>query len=348
MMPGELADDTVIVSEQKEASQLYNKGNYGYPLSGGGLELDITEALYLVESDRLQVFSKGKEITFDNLFIKASRQVDGFDVKYLVYRDMRSRGFIVKTRSGDFDISVYPRGMNVSNSRPVFMVHAVSERTELDSADFIAEDTTKKGYEVLYAVADEEGDVTYYKLAKRDPKGHIITGEADRVIEGNLISDRVFVFGEEDYGVLTEIGFFGKDIGGAVQLSFIESCYLSEKGILNVRKNDGKAVSAEEMRSFTDDEKIDLSLRMTAYYDLRSRGLVVKTGFKYGTHFRVYERSPDECHARYLVHAVQASDVTIWPEISRTVRLSGGVKKDILFCRVGDEVEYFEFKWFRP
>ena len=76
MMPGELVNDTVTVSEQKEASQLYNKGNYGYPLSGGGLELDLSEALYLVESNRLQVFSKGKEITFDHLFIKASRQMD--------------------------------------------------------------------------------------------------------------------------------------------------------------------------------------------------------------------------------------------------------------------------------
>ena len=55
-MPRELVDDTVTVLEQKEASQLHNKGNYGYLLSGGGLELDPAEALYLGESDCLQVF----------------------------------------------------------------------------------------------------------------------------------------------------------------------------------------------------------------------------------------------------------------------------------------------------
>jgi tRNA-intron endonuclease len=38
----------------------------------------------------------------------------------------------------------------------------------------------------------------------------------------------------------------------------------------------------------------------------------------------------------------------MWPDISRTVRLSGGVKKQILFCRVSNEIEYLEFKWFRP
>lgn len=70
--------------------------------------------------------------------------------------------------------------MSDSNSLSEFMVHAVSKRMELDSADPIAEDTTKKGYGVLYAVADEEGDMTYYKLAKRDYKGNINTGEANR------------------------------------------------------------------------------------------------------------------------------------------------------------------------
>ena len=87
---------------------------------------------------------------------------------------------------------------------------------------------------------------------------------------------------------------------------------------------------------------------MKAYSDARSRGLVVKTGFKYGTHFRAYEGSPDDCHARYLMHAVDVSNRTMWPEISRAVRLSGGVKKEFLFSRVGDDVEYLEFRWFRP
>lgn len=36
--------------------------------------------------------------------------------------------------------------------------------------------------------------------------------------------------------MLIEIGFFGKDVGDSVQLSFIESCYLFEKGILKVHK----------------------------------------------------------------------------------------------------------------
>lgn len=59
-MPRELVDDTVTVSKQKEASQLYKKGNYGYLLSGGRLELNLAEALYLVESDPSRFLIKAR------------------------------------------------------------------------------------------------------------------------------------------------------------------------------------------------------------------------------------------------------------------------------------------------
>ena len=347
-MPGELVGDTVTVSDQKEAGQLYNKGNYGYPVKGGGLDLDLTEALYLMESERLEILRNGKDVSFDELFIEASRTVDGFDVKYQVYRDLRSRGFVVKNETGAFDMAVYPRGKIISNSRPQFMVRAVSERMELDITDFSSEilKIRDKGYEILYGVADEEGDVTYYKMSVRNPKGSVFCEETDNVAKGKLIGDRVFVFEEKDREILENAGYFGKAVGDVYQLSLIESKYLIKKGILEVSDNNGNMITAESMRPSADDE--DLLLRTAAYFDLRSRGLVVKTGFKYGTHFRVYEGSPDDSHAKYLVHAVSAYDVATWPEISRTVRLSGGVKKSILFCRIGEKTEYYEFRWFRP
>ncbi len=347
-MPGELKGDTVTVTDQKEASQLYSRGNYGYPMKGGGSELDLSEALYLVESDRLQVVRNGKNISFDELFREASKITDAFDVKYQVYRDMRSRGFVVKTRTDAFDMAVYPRGKTVSNSRPQFMVHAVSERMELDIGGFSSEILKIKdqGYEILYGVGDEEGDVTYYRMSVRHPEGSVFFDKPEKAAEGVLIGDRVFVSEEEDKKILKNAGYFGKDAGEMYQLSLIESRYLLEKGLLDVFDKHGNRLSAESMWPSGEDE--DLSLRTSAYFDLRSRGLVVKTGFKYGTHFRVYEGSPDDSHAKYLVHAVSASDVATWPEISRTVRLSGGVKKSILFCRIGDRTEYYEFKWFRP
>ena len=67
-MSGELSEDSVIIKCQKEGSRIYGRGNYGYPLSKGGLELDLIEALYLLESGRLEVVKDGQNLTFEELF----------------------------------------------------------------------------------------------------------------------------------------------------------------------------------------------------------------------------------------------------------------------------------------
>ncbi|MDR3282192.1 MAG: tRNA-intron lyase [Candidatus Methanoplasma sp.] len=348
-MPGELRDDSVFVADVKEGSRHYNKGNFGYPMHGGGLELDLIEAVFLLECDRLEVLCDGRQMTFEELFIHASAVHDGFDIVYIVYRDLRQRGFVVKAESGGFDLSVFPRGSTMSDSRPTYMVRAVSERTEACMTDLSGEvaQTENAGRRLLYGVVDEEGDLTYYIMSARDPGGSVKANGVARAVRGHLIRDRVFVFDGEGAKALREGGFYGKIDGSGLQLSLIEGCHLISTGELEVESSSG-SMSESELREFGRRSQNEFDLRMKAFVDLRRRGLVVKTGFKYGTHFRVYEGSPDDCHARYLVHAIKASQVTMWPEISRTVRLSGGVKKEILFCRVGSSVEYLEFKWFRP
>jgi tRNA-intron endonuclease len=52
-----LKGDKVIVPDRKMASTLINKGNFGKPMKGGGLELTILEAAYLVGCQRLEVKS---------------------------------------------------------------------------------------------------------------------------------------------------------------------------------------------------------------------------------------------------------------------------------------------------
>lgn len=350
-MSGELIDESVIIADQKEGSQIYNKGNYGYPKSGGGLELDLVEATYLAESNRLQITQNGREIGFEEIFNYSSSVFDDFDIKYMVYRDIRQRGFIVKAESGNFDLSVFPRGETMSSARPIYLVRAVSERTAFDITTFTGEisETEMKGKQLLYAVVDEEGDLTYYIMSRRDPKGKAIPKKQSGTVVGKLIRDRVFIFDTKDAEKIRENGFYGKMLDSALQLSLIESCYLLERKELSiVSSKTGKKVKIDDLQEFGKSTQDEFDLRMQAFADARSRGLVMKTGFKYGTHFRAYEGSPDECHARYLIHAVSGSNVTMWPEISRAVRLSGGVKKEFLFCRISDHVEYLEFKWFRP
>lgn len=350
-MSGELRDDVIVIKDQAEGSRLYNRGNYGYPMRGGGLELDLMEGAYLLESKRLEVIHKGESLAFEELFNHASSVLSDFDIKYMVYRDIRSRGLVVKVESGTFDMSVFPRGMTMSNSRPIYMVRAVSERTAFDIGSFSGEvsETEDKGKTLLYGVVDEEGDIVYYKMMHRDPKGEVMPKDGVQRVSGRLIRDRVFIFDSTDSAIVYESGFYGKTIENVMQLSLIEACYLMDRGQLKVISSvTEKKMTLKELKDFGREIQDEFDLRLKAYTDARSRGLVVKTGFKYGTHFRAYEGSPDDCHARYLMHAVDASERTMWPEISRAVRLSGGVKKEFLFCRVGKNIEYLEFRWFRP
>jgi tRNA-intron endonuclease len=80
-------------------------------------------------------------------------------------------------------------------------------------------------------------------------------------------------------------------------------------------------------------------LKYLTYSDLRSRGYLVKTGLKFGAHFRVYARgeAPGETHSAYLVHAIPESHKFTSTELARAVRLAHSVRKNILFAVVDDE-----------
>ena len=296
-MAGQLVDDIVEVRDQSEGSRLYTRGNFGYPRSGGGVDLDLVEATYLVECRRLEVLGPDGPMTYDQLFCHSAKAVEGFDIT---------------------------------------LIRETSE----------TKDRKKK---LLYGVVDEEGDLTYYIMSIRDPAGKVFPEPIGRKPVGRLIRDRVFVFDRDDVEALRAYGYYGKSIVDALQLSLIESCHLVGKGRLTVLDQDDSVLTFDDLLDFGNSMQDEFRVRYMVFSDLRERGLVVKTGFKYGTHFRVYQSSPDDCHARYLVHAMTDDGLRMWPEISRTVRLSGGVKKEILFGRVRkNDITYLEFKWFKP
>ena len=77
--------------------------------------------------------------------------------------------------------------------------------------------------------------------------------------------------------------------------------------------------------------------------------MLVKTGFKFGAHFRAYTKKPEETHAEYLVHVVPNGFKSTWAEISRAVRLAHSVNKEIAFARVEkNKIDYVKFGRLRP
>ena len=351
-MSGTLEGDEVVISDAAEGSQIYNKGYYGVPQKGGGLRLDLMEATYLVDSGRLDVRSKRRELTAGDLLRLAHRSSKGFEIRYLVYRELRQRGYIVKMGQPPLDFRVFPRGGAPNKTSSKWWVAAISERSAFDLGDLLdnidrADQIRKK---LLLAVVDEESDVTYYEVRRHSPKGRLGAVCIDDTHEGIVMADRAIVTDRESAESLRREHCFGKMIGHILQLSLIEAVFLAELGVLKLR--DGKtrrAVGLETLRRRARRLQPDFDLRSVAFRDLKDKGLIVKTGFKYGSHFRAYEGDPDKTHAKYLVHAVPEHYKAMWPEVSRAVRLAHGVKKDILLGRVSpNEVEYVSLSRQRP
>jgi tRNA-intron endonuclease len=89
--------------------------------------------------------------------------------------------------------------------------------------------------------------------------------------------------------------------------------------------------------------------KFLVYCDLKKRGLIVKTGFKFGSDFRGYAGNPDDIHAEYLIHVVDKNYKVVWSEMSRAIRLAHSVNKEIVFAIVDSEkIFYIGFGRLRP
>jgi tRNA-intron endonuclease len=345
---GDLSGEKVLLG--KEATEeLYGQGSFGRPVSGG-LELTLVEAAYLMDRGRVSVRLDREDLDFRSFFEKATAREAGFEFRYVVYKDLRERGYYVQP--GVTDFRVYPRGGRPGKTPAEFYVQVISERhpvslKELVEPTRIARQMRKR---LMLAVVDEESDITFYEARERGLSG-------DMKIEATggtatLLEDRVMLWDPESSELLHEQGFYGKPVGGRLQLSLVESAYLLEKGVIEVVDRDGEPLTIEgfEQRARLIEEDFDMKRRV--YRDLRDRNLVVKTGFKFGSHFRVYKKvegSKKVPHSEYLVHSVPDDYVFHLPVVSRAVRLAHSVRKQMLFAYADDgEVRYLEIKRLKP
>lgn len=151
---------------------------------------------------------------------------------------------------------------------------------------------------------------------------------------GILKDNRVVFKDSRAFSTLVKKGY-GSKAEGRVELSLIEALYLMDRGWVTVESGGG-TVSYSELLSSLDEGEL---LQYKVYRDLRERGYVAKTGFKFGAHFRVYERGeyPSGGHSRYLVHVLSEDSSFEMPEISRAVRLAQNVRKSLLLAVVDRE-----------
>lgn len=163
-----LFEDEIILTESSDlAKDLFEKSRFGTLLQDGRVQLSLLEACYLVEKQRIEVFSAvNKPISFDKLIKKAKRHNKEFWIKYVVFRDIRNRGYIIKTAlKFGAEFRVYDRGIKPGEDHAKWVVFPVHEAYSLTWQEFAAKNrvahSTKK--KLLIGVVDDEGDVSYWE-----------------------------------------------------------------------------------------------------------------------------------------------------------------------------------------
>ena len=129
------------------------------------LVLQPIEALYLIDFGKLVLYKDGKEINYNEAFQIFSHAVENLWQQYIIYRDLRTRGFlVVTTKDSSLPFEVFPRGVTRFESQPfAAIIVAESFRAiKLEELAYAIEKCRKKNLKLLIAIVDELGDVTYY------------------------------------------------------------------------------------------------------------------------------------------------------------------------------------------
>jgi len=162
-----LLSGKIITEDSDLARELYNQSRFGIVLENKKVQLSLIEALYTIDKEKLSVYQNKKKLSFEELIKKAEKREPNIWTRFLVYKDLRNRGYIVKTAlKFGADFRVYERGIKPGEDHAKWIVYPVAEGSDITWYEFAAKNrvahSTKK--RLLIAIVDDECDVTYYEI----------------------------------------------------------------------------------------------------------------------------------------------------------------------------------------
>jgi tRNA-intron endonuclease len=163
---GVLVKDHVLVSDKDMQHVLELKG-FG-ELIKKKFFLKPFESLYLLYVDKLNLLRGTHKIDFDTLMAECIKLDPDSFTKFLIYRDLRTRGYVAKDGFGfGSDFRVYERGQ-FGEKGAKYVVFGLTEgkREKIGLLQKQIEDITTMGKEPVLAVIERRGEVIYYKVSK--------------------------------------------------------------------------------------------------------------------------------------------------------------------------------------
>ncbi len=155
-----------ISTNESEAFSLYKKSAFGEPV-GEKIQYTLSEAMFLIEKEKIEIYYKNRKISKTELLNKFQRIDKKFSIKYPVFKDLREKGYVVKTAlKFGADFRIYEKGKSPGKEHAKWIVFADRETNKTSWQEFSAKNrvahSTKK--RLLLAIIDEESDASYYEI----------------------------------------------------------------------------------------------------------------------------------------------------------------------------------------
>ena len=137
------------------------------------LVLDPIEVLLLIERNRILLWKNNDKNNLQYTFETALEQFTQFDErlwqKYIIYMDLRKRGYIVRTGYGNgIEFRVYKRGADFQEDSAKFLIYPVfeGEPIELRDLDKISRVAMSSRKDLIVATVDRLSKPIYYSVKK--------------------------------------------------------------------------------------------------------------------------------------------------------------------------------------
>ncbi|EQD55642.1 tRNA splicing endonuclease [mine drainage metagenome] len=191
-----------------------------------------------------------------------------------------------------------------------------------DSAKVKGQGTTTKKYPA------KRLDLRHYSL-----EGTFFQDDMVTIIDDSESGEKIYNdqwFGQ--YGT-----YKASDHGMLNKLDIYETVFLASNGALELSN-----YKAKEVFDIASKRRSDFPKLYSVYSEWRSRGYVVKTGFKFGTHFRIYFpgakpiKSQDSwVHSKHVIQVFPRDVKLLIAEWARAIRVAHSVRKTFILAIPG-------------
>ena len=152
-----------IFSNAQKAISIQDSKKYG-ELKQGKVIYSPFEVLYLVEMKNAEAYYKDKLISEGGLIEILSKKDREFYIKYIVFRDLRKKGQIIKTGlKFGAEFRVYDK----KSPHAKWIVYPIKQSEKIKWGEFIAKNRIAHSIakKLLIAIVDSEENIIYYEIS---------------------------------------------------------------------------------------------------------------------------------------------------------------------------------------